>query len=131
MDLKYWEKQLILYTKGHYPRTDYEKDLVHFPSEFYGLSLEQTYQYNVLHMVTDVYQKLVANGHIQFKLDTFITDIFKRAWWDNGKKEVSYDHILKHMLSEIQNIVILNSGIELGGVDENLYNIIKIDTINN
>lgn len=121
MELHYWEKQLILYTKAHFGRVNYEKDLKRFPAELYGLSLEYTDNYNVLGMVVRLYETLVKMGHINFSLETFISNIFKRAFFDRSKHEVMYDDVVKQILSEFQNLAVLdNSGnriLDLGRAD--------------
>lgn len=123
MELHYWEKQLILYTKYHYGRIDYNKDLKRFSAELYGLGVENTDNYNVLGMVVRLYQKLVDAGHIRFNLEKYISDIFKRASFERGKKEVSYNDIIHQMLAEFQGLVVHEDEkeiLELGEVDEML-----------
>jgi predicted aldo/keto reductase-like oxidoreductase len=72
MNLHKIEKQLILYTKGHFKRIKYEQDLKYFAAELYALSPEQVEWYSISHMVTDVYQKLVDHGLISFNLKNFL-----------------------------------------------------------
>jgi hypothetical protein len=123
LELNYWEKQLILYTKGHFGRVNYERDLKRFPSELYGLSLEHTDNYNVLGMVVRLYQKLVDGYFIRFTLEKFITDIFKRASIERSKNEVSYDDVLRQMLAELQGLQVREGEeliIDLGKADEDM-----------
>lgn len=130
MNLHYWEKQLILYTKGHFGRTDYIKDLKYFPSELYGLSIERTDNYNVFGMVVRLYQKLVDHKYIPFTLERFIGDTFRRTYRENGKNEVSYDDVLRQMLAEIQGIAVMENGVrilELGKPYEKLKDKIKLE----
>jgi hypothetical protein len=136
MELNYWEKQLILYTKGHFGRTDYDKDLKRFPAELYGLSLEHTDNYNVLGMVVRLYQKLVDTGHIHFTLEKFIADIFKRASFERSKNEVAYQDVLRQMLAEFQGLQVRDDDnvlLDLETADEDLKAIIaeeiKIDQL--
>jgi hypothetical protein len=122
MELNYWEKQLILYVKGHFKRVDYDKDLNHFPANLYGLELEQVEQYSVFGMVVGVYQSLVDDGRIKFTLETFISDVFKRSLFEREKKnQINYDDILRQMLGEIQSIKVLGENLELGSPDTNLF----------
>ena len=100
--LNYYEKQLILYTKNHFSRIDYERDLKYFASKLYALSLERTSADSINHMIVNLYQKLVDYGYLNFKLDSFITQVFRMAWWDSGKIEINIDLINEHLLSEIQ-----------------------------
>jgi hypothetical protein len=127
MELHYWKKQLILYTKNHFGRIDYEKDLKRFAAELYWLSLEHVEQYSVLHMVVDLYQRLVDDGHISFKLESFISDIFRRSFRERSSREVSYDDVLRQMLAEIQGIVVLGTNLNLGSPDEKMLLVIQGD----
>jgi hypothetical protein len=130
MELNYWEKQLILYTKGHFGRTNYDKDLKRFPAELYGLSLEHTDNYNVLGMVIRLYQKLVDSGHIRFTLEKFIADIFKRASFERHKSEVAYQDVLRQMLAEFQGLQVRDDEkvlLDLGSADEGLKAIILVE----
>ncbi|PLR99585.1 hypothetical protein [Bacillus sp. T33-2] len=130
MELHYWEKQLILYTKNHFPRTDYEKDLKRFPAELYVLSIEHTDDYNVLGMVVRLYQKLVDNGHIRFTLEKFIDNIFRRASFERHKNEVAYVDVLRQMLAEFQGLQVRDGEsviLDLGKADEEMKAAIEED----
>ncbi|WP_137743334.1 hypothetical protein [Robertmurraya siralis] len=131
MELHYWEKQLILYTKNHFERIDYDKDLKYFPAELYGLHPEQVELYNMLGMVVRLYQKLIDNGHIPFTLERFISENFRRAFRENNKHEISHKHILRQILAEISLIHVLDDKgkriFELGEIDEKLNNKIKLE----
>jgi hypothetical protein len=128
MELNYWEKQLILYVKGHFKRVDYQRDLNHFPANLYGLELEQVEQYSVFSMVVGLYQTLVDDGHIKFTLEGFISDVFKRSLFEREKKnQISYNDIIRQMLGEIQNIKVLGENLELGSPDSKLLKKIQED----
>ena len=94
------EKQLILYTKHHFKRIDYDNDLKYFAVELYGLYPEQVEKYSILNMVVDVYQKLIDLEYIELKLNKFIDIIFQGAWMRDGK--ISKDDLIKRMLGVIQ-----------------------------
>lgn len=112
MQLHEVEKQLIKYTKGHFKRIDYYNDLKYFASELYGIGEEHIDQYNILHMVIDLYESLVKNGYIDFRLKFFLSDVFKRASREENKHEVSWHNVIREMLAEIQGIPV--KGLELG-----------------
>ena len=118
MDLHYAEKQLILYTKGHFKRIDYYNDLKYFAANLYGLSVEQVDEYNILHMVIDLYEDLVDTRYIKFRLKHFLSDVFKRGFNDTGKNEIKWDNVIRHILAEIQGIGV--DGLELGKADLSL-----------
>jgi hypothetical protein len=127
MDLHYWEKQLILYTKCHYGRIDYENDLKRFAAELYYQSLEHVEQYSVLHMVVNLYQRLVDNEKLPFKLERFISDVFRRSWRERDSREVSYDDVIRQLLAEIQGMEVLGRGLDLGSPDEKMLLVIQED----
>jgi hypothetical protein len=127
MELHYWKKQLILYTKNHFGRIDYEKDLKRFAAELYYLSLKHVEKYSELHMVVDLYQELVDNEKISFKLERFISDIFRRSRRERDSREVSYDDVVRQLLAEIQGMQVLGTGLELGSPDEKMLLAIQED----
>lgn len=112
--LHYWEKQLILYTKGHFKRLNYEKDLKWFPAELYGLAVEQVSAENVFHMVVDIYETLGKCGLIRFELKEFVSAMVR------GASDKQLDTAVRQLLSEIQGMSVANTGLELGEVDTEL-----------
>jgi hypothetical protein len=115
VSLHEYEKQLILYTKGHFKEINYNRDLKYFAAKLYDLYPSQVEQYSIIHMVTHIYQKLVTSGYIRFILPLFLDDIFKRAWRENGNHNASWDTVLNQMLAEIQNTRV--QGLNLGEAD--------------
>ncbi|MEB9467871.1 hypothetical protein P4J10_14445 [Bacillus cereus] len=127
MEFDYWEKQLILYTKGHFKRINYEKDIKHFAANLYGLKLKQVSTDNVLHMVLDIYEKLCLNDYIKFNFKNFISDLFKKSYFTDKGDKVDLSDILNQVLSQIQNIPVVRSGLDLGEVDKELFEKINAD----
>lgn len=122
MEIHYWEKQLILYTKMHYSHIDYENHLKHFAAKLYGLDLKYTDPYNVFGMVVRLYQKLVDQGNIYFSLERFLTDTFRRSNRERGKmNEMNDMDIMRQMLAEIQNTRVRDTILNLGDVDEEMF----------
>jgi hypothetical protein len=115
------EKQLILYTKGHFKRINYDEDLKHFAAKLYGLNTETVELYSIINMVIDTYQALVDLGYINFKIDKFLSDTFRRAWRDESKREVNWNTVLKEMLAEVScmqvNFEEQSKSLNLGKVD--------------
>lgn len=114
------EKQLILYTKNHFGRIDYKQDLKYFAAKLYGLSPEQVEWYSISNMITELYQKLYSNGFIYFNLQTFFSETFRRAFREQGKREVNWNTINREILSEIQGMAIRDGEkllLELGKAD--------------
>ncbi|WP_437261216.1 hypothetical protein [Bacillus thuringiensis] len=127
MEFDYWEKQLILYTKGHFKCINYEKDIKHFAANLYGLKLEQVSTDNVLHMVLDIYEKLCLNDYIKFNFKNFISDLFKKSYFTDKGGKVDLSDILNQVLSQIQNIPVVRSGLNLGEADKGLFEKINTD----
>lgn len=113
-ELHYWEKQLILYTKGHFKRLNYTEDLKWFPAELYGLAIEQVSIENVFHMVVDVYETLGKCGFVRFELKEFLSALFR------GSSSVQLETVIRQLLSEIQGMSVANTGLELGEADKEL-----------
>jgi hypothetical protein len=109
------EKQLILYTKGHFKEIDYSRDLKYFAAEMYDLDPERVEQYSINHIVTNLYQKLVDAGYIDFSLKDFLQDTFKRSWLYYNSRSIDYRIVLEQMLAEIQKI--RTHGLDLGEAD--------------
>ncbi|AFV21553.1 MULTISPECIES: hypothetical protein [Bacillus] len=127
MELHYWEKQLILYTKGHFKRIDYKKDIKLFTAKLYGLGLEDVGMQNILHMVLDIYEALCENGYINFKLKTFIATLLKKSAFKSESNKIDAYDILQELLAEIQGISVLRNGLDLGKADRELLEEIMTD----
>lgn len=122
MELHKIEKQLILYTKCHFKRVNYEQDLKYFAAELYGLYPEQVELRSISHMVVELYQKLVDHGLITFNLRNFLSDTFRRAFREENKREVDWNILNREMLSEIQGMQVQDTILEgqLGNADLSL-----------
>ena len=124
MELNYWEKQLILYIKGHFKRTNYEKDLKYFPANYYEVNIESVNQKMILNMVVELFEKLYENDYIHFRLSTFLSNVFKRVWFEREAEEIKWDDVLNQMLSQIHNLEVLGTGLNLGKPDRTLLKLI-------
>jgi hypothetical protein len=112
------EKQLILYTKGHFEEIDYNRDLKYFAAEIYDLDPARVEQYSINHIVTNLYQKLVDAEYIEFSLKDFLQDTFKRSWLYYNNISIDYQIVLEQMLAEIQNIK--THGLDLGEANHSI-----------
>lgn len=117
MELHEVEKQVILYSKGHFKQINYQQDLKYFAAELYDLNPEQVELYSIVNMVTDIYQTLVGNGLIDFNFKNFLSWTFRRAYRETSKNEVSWNIVLREMLAQIQGMQVLGTGLELGKAD--------------
>lgn len=124
MELHEVEKQLILYTKGHFKQVNYQEDLKYFAAKLYNLPPKHVELYSIVNMVIDLYQELIDNGYLKFNFKTFMNDIFKRAYREQNKREVNWNIIIREMLAEIQGMQVNNltdkEDLELGEVNLSL-----------
>lgn len=127
MELNYWEKQLILYTKNHFEKIDYDGELRYFPSKLYGLYLEHTEDYNVFGMVVRLYQRLVDMELLTFSLEGFLNDAFRRSLIERGKNdELNRRDIMRLMLAAIQNMNVMGTHLDLGVRDDELFKTLQV-----
>lgn len=123
MELHEIEKQLILYTKGHFGKIDYEKDLKYFAAELYGLYPEQVEWYSIFNMTIKLYQKLIDAGLIDFKLINFLSETFRRAYREEYEDKIDWMTVIRQILGEIQGMQVYEGDkilIELGNADLSL-----------
>jgi hypothetical protein len=120
MELHKIEKQLILYTKGHFKQINYQEDLKYFAAELYGLEPERVEWYSIINMVNDVYQTLIDKGLIDFNLKNFLSDTFRRAYREESIMDVTWKIVVREMLGEIQGMQVQGTGLELGKADLSL-----------
>jgi hypothetical protein len=128
VDLHEYEKQLILYTKGHFKEINYNRDLKYFAAKLYALDPNRVEQYSIIHMVSSLYDTLVNADYIRFELTLFLAECFKKAMWDNSEKSINWDIILDRMLAGIQNTKV--KGLELGEADIAILNEVEEETCN-
>lgn len=128
LTLDYWEKQLILYAKGHYPRINYVADLKYFPANCYGIPLHLVDTHNESSMVIDLHEELCKAGLIHFKLRDFLDGVLRRAR-QAAAGDIEWDGVIAELLSEIQAIPVRNNQdellIDLGLPDKKLFSTIK------
>jgi hypothetical protein len=119
VELTHMEKQIILYTKGHFTSEiggiNYNRDLKYFAAKIYGLWPKQVEKRTLFHMIVTLYQKLIDAGYIKFDLEEYLSRLMKRAWLHYDMKDISFENILDQMLAEIQGTTV--KGMELGEAD--------------
>lgn len=121
--LTYWEKQLILFTKGHYKTTEivYLRILV---AEAYALPLESLHMHSVFHMMTELHSKLVAAKILRFDLLDFVYNSAKRSELHGA---ITIESFIWELFAQFQGISVKTDRYELdlGEVDVKLFNLIK------
>lgn len=112
MKLSQMEKQLILYTKGHFKKSgNLIEDLKVFVGEAYALSLEHVEMYSIYNFVIQTYDKLMYAKYITHQSPTeyLLTKIYSR---DLKRDDNS---LLEFLLGDISIVKV--KGLDLGLVD--------------
>lgn len=122
--ITYYEKQLILYTKGHFGPVNYDNDVLKlFAAKLYDLEINRVDPYNINHMVIYLYEALVEQGFIVKPLINLFDMFFKEANKDQRKAVLAQD-ITITLLKLMQGIKVKDDNdsflIELGTADKNL-----------
>lgn len=117
-EITYWEKQLILYTKGHFGKVIYTDNILKlFAAKLYDLDIERVDPYNVNHMIMYLFETLVEKHYIKMPYLELFHRLFKQAN-KNQRKEINGEDIRIVMLNHMQGI--LSKGLDLGVADEDL-----------
>src|SRR5690625_5222020 len=74
--LTHEEKQIVLYFKGHFQKTDMMKDLQVLVEPIYGNGLEGTGERNIYDTVLRIFFKLRKSGHITVDMQYFMESLF-------------------------------------------------------
>lgn len=117
MDLTYWEKQLVLYTKMHFGKINYKHHLKYFTAKNHQVSDSDVSLVNMFSMVSSTYKKLVMVNHSEFDIQNFILDVFKNAAHSGNHGRADMWDVMETMLSEIQNSQPKALGLDLGVLD--------------
>ncbi len=113
MNLSNEEKQLILYTKGHFLKSgNLIDDMKVIVGKAYALSFEHIEMYSIYNFVIKLYNKLVEGGYISHNKGTaeyILTKVYSRGL-NRGDNS-----LLEFMLGEISIVKV--AGLELGEID--------------
>lgn len=120
MELSYWEKQLILQTKGHIGRPLDGRVLTEISARHFGIPPEYVTPINVRHLLYPLFEKLVQDQHIRVTMMSLFEDIQSEALNRGGTILMSGDDVDKAVLSKIQNIRVLHTNLNLGKADADL-----------
>ena len=123
-ELTYWQKQLILYTKGHYGPVNWAfHELKYFAAEFFELDVKHVRQRNVNTMIEVTIETLLKYGAVKSTI-----------WRDMTYQLLRDDHIVKldnsnryvsYMLSNMQGVNVIDNHLSLGEVSEEMKQKIK------
>lgn len=133
MELTYWEKQLILYSKLHFPRSGDLDDVKLMVAKEYGLPLKYVDNQTLSDFLFGLHEKLVENDFIRFDLENFIVVMFHMRSMLSHKDVVTIADVLFEIIDQIRSIPVNDPEhqkvINLGKPDQNLFNVIsnKID----
>lgn len=111
MNLSHWEKQTILFLKGHFDKEQENKSqnltIAHFVAEYYDLNLSQVNESNTFEMLVSIYQKLVEEKFMHFELKYFLVELFHKD------KTVSLKHAIDMLKTKITYVPVSKDGKKL------------------
>lgn len=107
------EKQLILYSKNHFKKTDMIEDLKVFAGVQYDLYTHQVPPHSIYHMVVNLFFKLMEKGYIETQPKSFIMELFKST-----EDKLDYKAVISKMMAFIQWVKA--DGLNLGKSDHSL-----------
>ncbi|WP_340032541.1 hypothetical protein NSQ20_11795 [Paenibacillus sp. FSL K6-1122] len=100
------EKQLVLYSKGHFLKTNLTDDIKRIIAEGFEIPLESTQFYHVYSFVTTIFVKLHEKKYIDNSINDFLCGLFK--WNDTLRPE----DMIQNMMSSISSVKAV--GLNLG-----------------
>ena len=114
LELTHSEKQFVLYTKGHFVKSENKiNDINKIVARAFRLPEDDVGLYSVIHFVTQLFDRLIQNGHIPTEGKTPLKYMLDYIYKDNLKCD---DETLFHfMFYRIQNT--RSKGLELGEAD--------------
>lgn len=106
-ELRFIDKQVVLYTKGHYNK-DVTKQggvlyLDYFAAWYYDLRLDRVNESIVYNMVMDVYVRLEELGYVTVRIEEMFARLFKNMHWA-GDHGISRAMVIRYLLDEMQSI---------------------------
>lgn len=119
-ELTYWQKQLILYTKGHYgPMRFIFDDLSSFAAELFDLPVDEVTQQNVNAMIEITIDTLLKHGVVK---STIWRDMTHQLIRDNHTVDLdNTSRYISYMLASMQGIHVVNHNLALGTVSAPMY----------
>ena len=106
--LTHAENQFVLYTKGHYDRSeDKMEDLKTIVAEAYGI--EDVQMYSVVHFVNTLFEKLIVAGYIRTAGKSPVMFLLDSIFWDDLKREDG--SLIDFMCARIQYVPV--TGLDL------------------
>ena len=105
--LRFIDKQVVLYTKGHYNK-DVTGDggsltLDYFAAWYYDLRLDRVNESIVYNLVMDVYVRLEELGYVSVSIEDMFARLFKDMNWA-GMSGITRGMVIRYLLGEMQGI---------------------------
>lgn len=108
--LNHSEKQIVLYSKGHFQTTDMIEDIRQITAKAFAIPVESTHFYHLYNYITSIFLKLHEASYITDTMESFLCSLFK--WKSVLKPE---DMVIK-MMGQIS--IVKASGLYLGEADD-------------
>jgi hypothetical protein len=122
--LSHDEKQIVLYSKGHFIKTNnIIDDLKAITAETYEIPIEFTLFHHVYGYITRTFLKLQSHGYFDEDMESFLCSLFK---WNTTLKP---EDMIEKMISWISTVKA--AGLNLGEADPKYIRVKKVKNIVN
>ncbi|MGG1650472.1 hypothetical protein ABHN03_16890 [Paenibacillus sp. NRS-1775] len=108
--LSHSEKQIVLYTKGHFLTTDMFEDIRQITAKAFSIPVQSTHFYHLYNFITSIFLKLHEEEYISESMENFLCSLFK---W---KPVLKPEDMVTKMIGQIS--IVKASGLQLGEADE-------------
>ena len=108
--LNHSEKQIVLYSKGHFQITDMLEDIRQITAKAFSIPVESTHFSHLYNYITSIFLKLHEAEHITESMENFLCSLFK---W---KSVLKPEDMVTKMIGQIS--IVKASGLQLGEADE-------------
>lgn len=126
MELSNFDKQVILFTKGHFSKNK-NVTVEQIVSYEYDLNVESITEEKLLRVLVESLQRVTDIGLLRFSYREMFGDMFKNGMYSGGNgKTIDAKDIITFILERYSSIRVLNDDsspiVELGEVNQKIIN---------
>ncbi|MEC4565381.1 hypothetical protein L8C07_05440 [Paenibacillus sp. CMAA1739] len=108
--LNHSEKQIVLYSKGHFQQSDLIEDVRVITARSFNIPVESTHFYHLFNYITMIFLNLHEAEYITESMENFLCSLFK---W---KSVLKPEDMVTKMIGQIS--IVKASGLDLGEADD-------------
>jgi len=130
MSLSSFDKQLILFSKGHFSKIDGFKieDIISYE---YDLDIKSVTEDILLRLLVESLQRVTEAGLVRFSYREMFSDMFRNRMYSGGNgKSIIAEDIISFILGQYSNIRVLNDDLtpifDLGEVIQEIIDRVKM-----